>query len=416
MKIAIIGTGISGNSAAWLLHDHYDITIYEKNNYIGGHSNTVEIDYSGEKIAVDTGFIVFNHKTYPNLKKLFEILKVKTKESDMSFGISCQKNGLEYCVRTFRGLFCNIKNVFNPKFWRMIYDVVKFNKAATKFVKNNSSSEISLGDFLEKLNLGQYFIKYFLLPMAGAIWSCPALQMLQYPALSFLRFYHNHGLLTLFNQPKWYTVQGGSKEYVKLLTKNFKDRIKLNSRIAKVEKEGDKIAVYQEGNQKDMFDKVIFANHADEILQIAPNLPSQAQNILKNFKFQENLAILHKDQSLMPKNKLAWASWIYLQEKDNEESCCVSYWMNLLQSIDYSKPLFVTLNPKKEIVDSDIFAKFIYHHPIFDKNAIDAQSQISQIQGKDGFYYVGAYQANGFHEDGLLSAIKVAKLFGIEKL
>ncbi len=421
MKIAIIGSGIAGNSAAYLLNKKYDITLFEKNNYVGGHSNTANINYEGENINVDTGFIVFNHRTYPNLTKLFKKLNVETTKSDMSFGISCQKTGFEYCVRNIKGLFANKSNIFNLKFIKMLFDVVKFNKKATKFVLNNKNNRViqtekTLGDFLAEIKVSDYFLNYFLLPMAGAIWSCPAKQMLEYPALSFLRFYHNHGLLTLFNQPQWFSVKGGSKEYVKLLINDFKDKIKLNSKIKSVTKKDEEIEIIDENNQVYSFDKVIFANHPDEILQIAQNLPEESVKVLENFKFQENLAILHKDNSFMPKKKSAWASWVYFRESDVQDKCCVSYYMNFLQDINEKYPIFVTLNPHKEVKKEDIFAKYVYHHPIFDKNAIDAQGKISQIQGLNNFYYVGAYQENGFHEDGLVSALKVAKLFGVAEL
>ncbi len=416
MKIAIIGSGISGNAAAWLLSSKFDITVFEKNSYIGGHSNTVEIDYLGNKIAVDTGFIVFNHKTYPNLKKLFEILKVETVASDMSFGIKAKE--LEYSVRSLLGVFGSARNFFDLSFWRMIFDIIKFNKKAIEFVNNNQSNQefrdISLEDFLRKLNLGKYFWKYFLLPMAGAIWSCPEEKMLEYPAQSFLKFYYNHGLLTLFSQPQWYSVKGGSKKYVELLTRDFKENIKVGEKIIEVKKVGEKILLKNDKNQEYFFDKVIFANHADEVLEICKSLPEKASQVLKNFKYQENLAVLHRDETQMPKRKSAWASWIYHKNHSDEKSCSVSYWMNLLQKIDEKYPIFVTLNPLQEIAPEKIFAKFVYHHPIFDENAIKAQAQIVDIQGLDGFYYCGAYQANGFHEDGLNSAINLAKLFGVE--
>ncbi len=416
MKIAIIGTGISGNVASWLLKDEHELTIFEKNNYIGGHSNTVNINYDGKNIDVDTGFIVFNDRTYPKLIKLFEILKVASFESDMSFGITCKKSNFEFCVKNIAGLFAQKKNILNPKFYKMLFDIVKFNRKATKFVTSGNDSKITLGQFLERVKVGDYFKKYFLLPMAGAIWSCRDEEMLQYPAQSFLSFYHNHGLLTLFNQPQWYTVKDCSKEYVKKLTADFKDKIKLNCAVKSVEKVNNGIEIVDCNDEKYLFDKVIFANHANQVLQMAKNLDSQLVQVLSKFQFKNNLAVLHRDTSLMPKRKSAWASWIYLREDQNQENCTVSYWMNTLQDIDEHYPLFVTLNPQHQIAQDKVFAQFNYQHPVFDSQSIQAQSQIQNLQGKDGFYFVGAYLDNGFHEDGVNSAIKVAKLFNIEKL
>lgn len=416
MKIAIIGTGISGNVASWLLKDEHDLTIFEKNNYIGGHSNSVNIDYDGKNIDVDTGFIVFNDRTYPKLIKLFEILGVASFASDMSFGISCKKSAFEFCVKNVAGLFAQKKNIFNPKFYKMLYDIVKFNKKATNFVLSKDDRGITLGDFLQQVKVGDYFKKYFLLPMAGAIWSCRDEEMLRYPAQSFLSFYHNHGLLTLFDQPQWYSVKGCSKEYVKKLTADFRDKIKLNCGVESVEKKGDKIEVIDKNGEKYLFDKVIFANHANHILKICKNLKQDSIDILKKFQFKNNVAVLHRDISLMPKRKAAWASWIYLRENKDQENCTVTYWMNSLQDIDQDYPVFVTLNPQREMPSDKVFASFDYQHPIFDKDSIQAQSQIDKIQGVDGFYYAGAYLDNGFHEDGVNSAIKVAKLFNISKL
>ncbi len=411
MKIAIIGTGVSGNVASWLLKDEHELTIFEKNNYIGGHSNTVNIDYDGKNIDVDTGFIVFNDRTYPNLIKLFQKLKVESYESDMSFGISCKNTSFEFCVKSLSGLFAQLKNICNPRFYKMLFDIYSFNKKATKFVlSQEANNDITLEDFLQNIKVSDYFKKYFLLPMAGAIWSCRDEEMLQYPALSFLKFYHNHGLLTLFNQPQWYTVKGCSKEYVKKLTAEFKDKIKLNCAVKSVVKKDGKIVVTDQDDKQYLFDKVIFANHANQVLQMAKDIDEDVKNILKKFQFNSNVAVLHRDDTFMPERKAAWASWIYLREGEVQSKCSVTYWMNILQDIDNKYPLFVTLNPQHEVLASKIFAQFDYQHPVFDRDSIIAQSEIVDVQGRDGFYYVGAYLDNGFHEDGVNSAIRVCKL------
>jgi len=417
MKVAIIGSGISGNSIAWMLNKSCDIVLYEKNDYIGGHSNTVEILYENKKIFVDTGFIVYNHKTYPNLKKLFDILNVVTVKSNMSFGVKCDK--MEFSVCGIAGLFADKKNFVNPRFWKMIIDIIRFNSYATKFVKRNyqeesaSFNKITLEDFLKKINPGKYFMDYFLLPMAGAIWSCPTNIMLKYPALSFLKFYYNHGLLTLFNQPQWFSVDGGSINYVKLLTKDFEHKIRKSSKVVSVKKSGDKIIVTDSSFHNEEFDRVIFANHPDEILEICKDLSNNTKDLLANFKYQENKVILHRDINIMPKKRAAWASWVYNKIGVDSSRISVTYWMNNLQNIDHCYPLFVSLNPNQEIDKSKIFKNFTYHHPIFDSNAIMAQKKIESIQAVDNYYFVGAYQGNGFHEDGIASAVRVAKLFGI---
>lgn len=405
MKIAIIGSGISGMSASWLLNKNHEIDLYEKNNYIGGHSNTVEIDYNGKKIAVDTGFIVFNHQTYPNLKALFEFLGVNYKPSNMSFSASIDEGKIEYSGQSLATIFCQKKNIFNWQFLLMIKDIFKFNKNAAKILE--SSSNPSLEEFLNELKLGNYFKKFYLLPMSAAIWSCPLETIKKYPAKSLVRFFLNHGLLKVVNQPQWYTVGGGSREYVKLLCSDFKDRIFLNSKIEQINKLSDgKLRVAGK-----IYDKVILACHSDQALKIIDEFGDDTKNLLRKIKYQNNTATLHRDESLMPKNKKAWASWNYLKNcKDrNSQSLSLTYWMNLLQGIDKEYPLFVTLNSNHKIDSKKIFAEFKYEHPIFDLEAVAAQKEFEKIQGQENLYFCGAYLRYGFHEDGLLSAINVAK-------
>lgn len=409
MKIAIIGSGISGLGAAWLLNKKYEIDIFEKNNYIGGHSNTVEINYNDKKIAVDTGFIVFNHKTYPNLKALFEILEVKTKPSNMSFSASIDDGKIEYSGQSLTSVFCQKKNLFNLQFLLMIKDIIKFNKNAHKILE--TSQNPNLEEFLDELKMGNYFRKFYLLPMSAAIWSCPLETIKKYPAKSLVRFFLNHGLLKVINQPQWYTVEGGSKEYVKLLTKDFSNQIYLNREITKIRKLDDgKIEVA--GN---IYDKVILACHSNQALKLIEDFNDQSKNLLSKIKYQKNTTTLHCDENLMPKNKKAWASWNYLKNcKDKNDNLGLTYWMNLLQGIDTNYPLFVTLNSNNKIDKKKIFAEFEYEHPIFDNEAINAQEEFEKIQGLENIYFCGAYLRYGFHEDGLLSAINVAKKLDIE--
>ncbi len=417
MKIAIIGSGISGLGISWLLHNNnHQITLFEKNNYLGGHANTVEIDYpvlkGTKKIAVDTGFIVYNFRTYHHLKSLFEHLKVKIKESKMSFAISIDDK-FEYSAASLLGLFGNQKNLFDLKFWRMLFDIIKFNYLATKLLKNSTLPESTLEEFIDKIGVGQYFKQYYLFAMASAIWSCPIEMIKNYPAKSFLQFFYNHGLLTIFNQPKWYTIEGGSKQYVEKISENFKDKIKLNLAITKVYQQDNKIIAIDQNNQEYQFDQVIFACHAPDVLEILQDATNQEKDILSNFKYSQNIAILHRDITQMPVKKTNWASWVYLASADYKNAS-LSYWMNNLQKIDHDFPLFVTLNPKKEIKKDLIFGQYNYSHPIFDLKAIEAQEKIDQIQGKRNIWFCGAYTKYGFHEDGLSSAIKVANRLKIK--
>jgi len=414
MKIAVIGSGISGLSCAWLLNKKYDITLFEKNDYLGGHSNTATINYDDEEIAVDTGFIVFNFKTYPNLKAFFEILDVQIEKSDMSFGIKNLDNGFEYSGNNFFSLFAQKKNIFNLKFWRMLKDIVKFNKHAISLVESKGDvGDKTLVEFIDELKLGEYFKNYYLLPMAGAIWSCPLELIKDYPAKTFLQFFYNHGLLTVINQPQWYSVSGGSKNYVKKMADSFKDKIKLNCSIVKSQNVDGKVILTDDKGELHEFDQVIFASHSDQTYQIISDKTKDEEEILGNIKYSQNTAILHKSLEQMPKSKKAWASWVYLSSK-KEERVSLSYWMNNLQNINNQKPLFVTLNPIEEIADADIFAKYEYEHPIFDSDAISAQENVDKIQGKRNIWFCGAWNKYGFHEDGLNSAIKVAKQLGVE--
>jgi predicted NAD/FAD-binding protein len=410
MKIAVIGSGISGMAASWLLNKEFEIDLYEKNNYIGGHSNTVDINYNGNKISVDTGFIVFNHQTYPNLKALFELLKVPTKPSNMSFSASINQGQIEYCGENLSSVFCQKKNIFNLKFLLMIKDILKFNKHANKILSSHYNP--TLEEFLNKLKLGKYFQEFYLLPMAAAIWSCPLDIIKNYPAKSLIRFFLNHGLLTTNQQPQWHTVEGGSREYVKLLCQDFKDKITKNCEIKKIKKLANgKLEISGK-----IYDKVIIACHSNQALELIDEFDDKIKNLLHKIKYQKNIATLHCDENLMPKNKKAWASWNYLRDSKSQErqGLALSYWMNNLQGIDKNYPLFVSLNVDDKIAQEKVFAKFEYEHPIFNQEAIDAQMEFEKIQGLENLYFCGAYLRYGFHEDGLLSAINVAKKLGVK--
>ena len=413
MKIAVVGSGISGLSSAWLLHKTHDVTLFEKNNYLGGHSNTATIEYDNQTISVDTGFIVFNFRTYPNLKAFFELLGVEILASNMSFGIKNLDNGFEYSGNNLAGLFAQKKNLINPKFLKMLSDIIKFNKSAIKLIESNTEMEnLTVKDFIDSLKLSAYFTQYYLLPMAGAIWSCPLELIKNYPAKNFIQFFYNHGLLTITKQPQWYTVSGGSKQYVKKITASFDDKIKLNCNIIHSQQQGKKIILTDNTNNTYEFDHVIFASHADQTYNVIADKTRQEEDILSKIKYSYNTAVLHKDLNQMPNNKAAWASWVYLSSQ-TEKKVSLSYWMNNLQKIDHKYPLFVTLNPIDPIHDKDVFARHQYEHPIFDQETINAQKLLPQIQGKRNMWFCGAWTKYGFHEDGLNSAINIAKYFGV---
>ncbi len=406
-KIAVIGSGISGLTCAYFLDDHYDIKLYEKNDYAGGHSNTANINYNSKNIAVDTGFIVFNLQTYPNLVKFFEILKVEIKPSKMSFAVKIDDSKLEYAGTSLNSLFAQKKNIFDFKFWQMIFDILRFNKKAIDLLNKEQSAHYTIKNFLDDLKMREYFQQYYLLPMASAIWSSPLDKIIDYPAQSFINFFKNHGLLSVTNQPQWYTVEGGSKNYVQKICEKISTKISLNDQVKKIYNDQQGRVVIESKKSQEVFNKVVIASHSDQALSMLTNPTQNQQQILENIKYQKNLAILHHDQSVMPKAKNAWASWVYSCNNNQKNNLSVSYWMNNLQGIDDQYPLFVTLNPNQEIAKEKIFATYEYDHPVFDSEAIIAQKQIAQMQGENGIYFCGAYQSFGFHEDGLNSALRV---------
>ncbi len=412
-KIAIIGTGISGLGAASILHTSHDITLYEKNDYIGGHSRTLLIKTKDGTIPVDTGFIVFNKRNYPLLTRLFEHLKVPIVKSDMSFGVTINKGWLEYGTQELSHIFAQKSNLFRPSFWRMLFDILKFNKTAKNYLSKDPS--FTMGECLDDMGMGSWFKKYFLLAMGGAIWSTPLDQMLQFPACTFIRFFENHGLLTIQDHPTWYTVLGGSREYVERLTEPFKNRILLNHPIKKVWRKDGRVFVENSSGEQAIYDHVIFACHADQALAMIVDPTPDERKILSAFRYQPNRAVLHSDTSFMPKRAKAWASWIYLAEEkqDAPPSSSLSYWMNNLQSLQTDQPLIVTLNPGREPDPQLVHNDYIFEHPTFDSGAILNQSQIETIQGANRLWFCGAYQRYGFHEDGLSSAVKMAERMGV---
>ena len=409
MRIAVIGTGVSGLGAAYLLHQHHDLVIYEKNDYLGGHSRTIDVPVKEGVLAVDTGFIVFNDWNYPNLLGLFDEIRVPYQKSDMSFGVSIDDGWLEY---SSGGLFAQRKNILRPQYWRMLFDVFKFNKQALAYIEKDPS--ITLGNCLEQLKMGSWFKRYYILAMGAAIWSCPVETIMQFPAQTFLRFFKNHGLLSINKRPQWYTVTGGSREYIKRLTAPFADCITLGNGAARVTQLGDQYVVIDVKGGKREFDHVIFACHADQALALLEKPTVDEQSVLSSFDYQRNHIVVHSDASYMPQHKQCWASWVYLseQQQDNNQDISLSYWMNNLQSLKTETPVIITLNPARRPKESLIINEHNFSHPIFDYKAIIAQDKMQSIQGQRNLWFCGAYQRYGFHEDGLLSAVNVVKRLG----
>jgi predicted NAD/FAD-binding protein len=409
-NIAVVGTGISGMSAAWLLSQNHNVTVYESEPRLGGHSNTVTVAGADGDIAVDTGFIVYNELTYPNLTALFQHLGVPTQLSDMSFAVSINGGDLEYSGG-LAGLFAEKRNLFRPRFWSMLRDLHRFYREAPRDLAALEQIHTTLGDYLEAGSYGTAFRRDHLLPMAAAIWSAPARQILNYPAASFIRFHDSHGLLRLRNRPPWRTVCGGSRAYVERLTQSYMDRVRLATPVAAVRRGLQSVEIRDTRGAVETFDDVVIASHADQALALLGDASAEERRLLGAFRYSRNVTILHSDASLMPRRRAVWSSWNYIGGHDDSENCpSVTYWMNSLQNIPQSTPLFVTLNPPRE--PRDELHREIYEHPLFDAAAIAAQRQLWSLQGRRNTWFAGAYFGAGFHEDGLQAGLAVAEALG----
>lgn len=409
-RIAVIGSGISGLSAAWLISKSAPVTLYESDNRLGGHSNTVTVSGSDGDIAVDTGFIVYNERNYPNLVELFRTIGVKTQPSNMSFAVSLNGGKLEYSGSGLNGLMGQRGNIVKPQFWSMLRDLLRFYREAPLALSLSAVSGLTIGEYLDQNGYGASFVDNHLLPMGAAIWSASAEEMRAYPFKAFLRFFVSHGLLTLKDRPQWRTVTGGSRQYVKRLIKTLPD-IRLSTRVVSIERSKDGVHILDERGNCEVFSDVVMATHADQTLSMLADASDEERNLLGSFRYTDNEAVLHTDPTLMPKRKRTWASWNYIGEtgQDGAQSLCVTYWMNRLQNIPMTDPLFVTLNPVREIAPENILRLIHYMHPVFDRSALDAQRNLWRIQGKNRIWFCGAYCGYGFHEDGLQSGLAVAE-------
>jgi len=408
-RVAVIGSGAAALGAAWLLQRNHDVTVFEKNAHVGGHANTVEV--SG--IPVDTGFIVYNERNYPNLIRMFAELEVPTQATDMSFGVSVDCGALEYSGGSLGGLFGQPSNLVRPRFLGMVADILRFYREAPALLAG-SGGDLSLGEYLERGGYGRAFIDDHLLPMAAAIWSAPSRTMLEFPAISFVRFCANHGLLQVTGRPRWRTVTGGSREYVRRITTGLHGRIRLGIPVATVLRHADGVSVVTQDGHREAFDDVVVGAHADEALSMLGDATPSERDVLGAFSYQENLAVLHSDPALMPVRRRVWSAWNYLGRAgdDGARNLCVTYWMNRLQSLPEHLPLFVTLNPISEPRPELVHRTFTYHHPVFDGAAMAAQKRLNGLQGVNRTWFCGSYFGYGFHEDAFTSGLNVAKRLG----
>ena len=413
MKIAIIGSGISGLTTGYLLSRNHDITMFEKNDYIGGHTHTHEINHEGKSLSVDSGFIVYNERTYPNFIKLLDQLGVERQLTRMGFSVKSEKDDLEYAGHSLNGLFAQRSNIFRPSFIRMLGSMNRFNQESRKDLPS-IDPKMTLGDYLLKHNYSTEFIQHFIIPIGAAIWSTVPTDMMNIPAVFFIRFFENHGLLQIINRPNWWVIKGGSKRYVDKIIAKFKDRIRLSTPVKNVKRDDDLVTISFgiDGENEENFDAVVFATHSDQSLALLEQPTKDEVEILGSIIYQNNDAVLHFDDTILPKRKTAWSSWNYLLDQDQSKPVALTYNMNILQGIVSSKTFCVTLNTQ-ELIDPEKVIKYLnYEHPLFTLSSLKAQEQKSKISGKNNTYYCGAYWHNGFHEDGVVSALDVCSHFG----
>jgi len=412
-KIAVIGSGISGLASAWLLSRAHDVVLYEAGKYLGGHTNTVDVTLDGFVHPVDTGFLVYNNQTYPNLIAMLAELRVGSYATDMSFGVSMEQGKLEWAGTSLDSVFAQRGNLLSPAFLGMLKDILRFNKSAPEYLLRTLENGASLGALLKEEKYGATFCDAYLLPMAAAIWSSTPGDILKFPASSFIRFCLNHSLLQVNNRPKWQTVRGGAREYVRKIAASLSD-IRLNTPVESVVRCADDVLVITE-KKTERFDSVVFATHAPDTVNMLIDASAQERAILSAVRYQPNQAYLHTDLSLMPQRRKVWSAWNYIgaQKRDGARPVCVSYWLNQLQKLPFFTPVIVTLNPIHQPDPGKILRSFQYQHPMFDQPAINAQQQLQTIQGKNRCWFAGAWTGYGFHEDGLKSALRVANDFGV---
>ena len=408
MKIAVVGSGISGLSAAYYLSKKHKVDLFEKDNHFGGHSYTVDLNLDNQKTSVDIGFIVFNYKTYPNLINFFKENSIEIEKSDMSFSVSVKDTNFEYCGKGISGIFSNKSNLYNLKFLKMFLDLLKFYKKNDNL--NLQDNNLTLGDYLKKEKLSKEFIDYHIIPMVAAIWSMPPYEANQMPLSFFLKFFQNHGLFKLKNRPQWYTVSNRSRAYVNNILKKISGEYYKNYKINLIKRYKKCIEIfYGEKNEFFTYDKVVLATHADEALSILDTPTNDEKNLLSAFKYKTNIAVIHTDNSQMPLNKKAWSAWNAKLSKNVKQNSSITYWLNLLQNLKIDKDVFLSLNPFDKIEEQNILNKVTFTHPYFDKIALENQARLKKIQNINNTLFCGSYFGYGFHEDGITSTIDMLK-------
>ena len=410
MRIAVIGSGISGLSAAHYLSKKNKVDLFEKEDHFGGHSYTIDVKDNNNHVPVDIGFIVFNFKTYPNFVKFLNDNGIEIEKSNMSFSVSVKETEIEYCGKGLLGIFSNKKNLLNFDFFKMFFEIIKFYKKSNDL--KNIEENLTLDDFLKREKMSKYFINYHIIPMVSAIWSMPPYEAKQMPLKFFLKFFQNHGLFNLKNRPQWYTIKNRSRTYVKKILETICGEYYKNYRINKISRLSNGVKVYYGGNNEFFdYDKVVIATHADEALSLITDPTPEEKSILANFKYKNNIAIIHTDESLMPKNKKAWSSWNSSVNKENTSETSITYWLNLLQNLKTNKNIFLSLNPFLKIDPKKIISKVKFTHPYYDKEALENQNRLKNIQNKKNLLFCGSYFGYGFHEDGIKSSLEMIKSF-----
>ena len=412
MKIAIIGSGISGLTASYLLNRNHDIVLFEKNDYVGGHTHTHEIGHDNKVWHVDSGFIVYNEHTYPNFIKLLDILGVERQLTRMGFSVKSPSKNLEYAGHSLNGLFAQRSNLLRPSFLRMLLSMRRFNKEARQDLPRLDKNT-SLGDYLSLNNYSSEFVHNFILPIGAAIWSTPSANMLNIPAIFFIRFFENHGLLQIIDRPKWWVIKGGSNQYVKKITQDFRNKIRISTPVKAIDRKENSVFIrFGLDSQEEEFDAVVIATHSNQAIKLLKKPTEKEKEILSLLPYQPNDAVLHYDDSILPTRRTAWSSWNYLLDKNPEDPVALTYNMNILQSLNASKTFCVTLNSTELINKNKIIKNLNYEHPLFTIEGVNAQKRKREISGQNNTYYCGAYWHNGFHEDGVVSALDVCSQFG----
>ncbi|MGJ8648132.1 MAG: NAD(P)/FAD-dependent oxidoreductase [Marinomonas colpomeniae] len=415
MKVAIIGSGISGLTSAYLLQRKHEVTVFESAQRIGGHTATVEVQEEEGTRAIDTGFIVFNDWTYPNFIRLMNEIGVSSRATEMSFSVSCQRIGLEYGGNNLNTLFSQRRNLFNFPFLGMLKDILRFNKEAIQDLESGELREgVTLGEYLKEKGYGKRFASHYLIPMGSAIWSSTLDEMMAFPLVFFVRFFKNHGLLSVSDRPQWHVIEGGSSAYLQPLVESFTDEIRLGVQIKQVQRFADSVVIQLEDGSEETFDQVVFACHSDQALSLLADSSQDEKDILSAIPYRNNDVVLHTDTSLLPKAKLAWSSWNYHLGTDQNKPATLSYNMNILQHFSSDTTYVVTLNQTDMIAPGKIIGSFKYAHPTFTLEGIKAQDRWSDINGVNNTWFCGAYWRNGFHEDGCWSGVRVANRLGVE--